>query len=277
MKNTTSKYPIAVSSVPKSGTRLMLQFFYFLNKYLPPMQGEYLNESHKVHGWANNPWSWHSEFLPKLVPGTKVCGHLLYPAIDCIDEVELRHSIQKALSQKKDFRAIYVYRDPRDALISLINMFCGEKVNPAINLEVKYNNLREMLIAATENPEKIKKYVGLAGWLDMKLYLLLDGWRENNFTLLVRYEDIVGPLGGRDEKIQKIWVEKIVDWIGFSKFKNKINIDELCNFIATPSINCNGHFHKGTTGQWEEVFDNRITSLFKDTYPGLVERLGYSW
>lgn len=272
----TSPYKIVVSSVPKSGTHFLLQFFYFLREYLSPISATFKNESHAIHGWVDSHLQWHLQYLPKLSSGSRISGHLVYPTKEFSDQ-DLRREIIDSINGIDGFRAIYLFRDPRDAFISYVNMIVKDAKLHNNYRAIAGKTFKEILVRSLVNEREMRLETKRQDWFSAEVYDCFGGWLDDNNTLSVKYENLIGNLGGQAEERKREWLKKILAWTGLDFLIYSELFDELCDYLNEPQINTAGHFNKGTTQQWKTVFDDELCALFELYFPGVVESMGYSW
>lgn len=159
------------------------------------------------------------------------------------------------------------YRDPRDALVSLINFVEGRtsqgfgnfyerrvfsailKSKPTMHEKIDYALRDPYFTAATEFEKAI--------WL-----------LHHPRVCKVRYEDLIGPSGGGDRKEQVKAVERILEHLG----AQDRDAGEIADRIYNPD---SWSFHRGRTGDWKEAFSEDNLARFKERYGEVLEQYGY--
>ncbi|MEV0224552.1 hypothetical protein [Streptomyces sp. NPDC050704] len=159
------------------------------------------------------------------------------------------------------------FRDPRDALVSLINFVEGKTPKGFGNFYER-RVFNSILLTKPTMAEKI----------DYALrdpYFLARTEFEKSIWLLhhpavckVRYEDLVGPQGGGSKKQQISAVEDVLRHVGAEDRDAEAIADRIYNPDAWS-------FHKGKTGSWREVFTRENIALFNDLYGDVLEQYGY--
>lgn len=163
-------------------------------------------------------------------------------------------------------RIIFNYRDPRDALVSLINFVDGQTAQGFGNFYERwiYNTIfRDM----KSMPEKIEFA------LRDRYFLARDEFEKNLWMLhhpsvcKVRYEDLIGPEGGGSKERQRAAVERVL-----AHLDADIAPDVVCGSLYNTNA---WSFHKGRLGAWKEAFSNANLRKFYAVYGDLLEQYGY--
>jgi hypothetical protein len=97
----------------------------------------------------------------------------------------------------------------------------------------------------------------------------MSGWYSQAIVHKVRFEDLIGPMGGGDFERQKALIVSCVRFLGLTI--NHARAEKIAN-----NMHGFGHtFRIGKIGSWRSVFSPRITSLFKEHANHLLLELGY--
>jgi Sulfotransferase domain len=163
----------------------------------------------------------------------------------------------------KGYRVIFLVRDPRDQLISIMNwlkegQWPGTK---AAQITDHDKQITELITG--------KKY----GFRSFDSYFLkyekcLVNIPSNN-VYYAHFESLVGPLGGGSLDKQKKEI------MGLAKFlKISINPDHVEN-IANQIFGNSETFRQGQIGSWKAHFNETHKALFKKSYKKHLIRLGY--
>jgi hypothetical protein len=158
------------------------------------------------------------------------------------------------------------YRDPRDALVSLINFVDGRtaqgfgnfyerrvynailRQKPTMHEKIDYA-LRDRYFLAREEFEKA-------------LWLLHHPW-----ICKVSYEELVGPEGGGSQQRQRAAVRRILRHLGCDR-----DPDDIAEQLYNPG---SWSFHKGRTGAWKDAFSSaNLRELYRQ-YGDIIEQFGY--
>jgi hypothetical protein len=196
-------------------------------------------------------WDGLDAALGRLRSGQLLVAHLPYdPAYAAV--LERRH-----------VRAICTIRDPRDVVLSQVHFIVKRRFHPHHAAFAARSTLAERLElailgdASTGIPsirERLERY---AGWLG-------DG------SLVVRFEDLVGPKGGGTAEEQRRTVEQIYGHVGIDVTPGFIA--RVCDELFSPS---SPTFRRGATGQWHDAFEPRIVELFAREAGSAAAPYGY--
>ncbi len=161
---------------------------------------------------------------------------------------------------------IFVYRDPRDAVVS--SVFYATDMNPKHALHRYYNerlaSLEERIdvaIRGLDDPDlpyssvrqRFEKYLG---------------WLEQPAVLSLRFEDL--------QTNREAAFTQILDYLGARGWRNQPPREEsLRALLAAIRPRKSGTFRKGKPGGWREYFTEANKALFKEVAGDLLIRLGY--
>lgn len=164
-------------------------------------------------------------------------------------------------------KVILNYRDPRDALLSLVNFFSRSNGLDFIRYPESavfgptmesIDSLADKLAYAITDPNMP----------------LLDDF-ESAMTLLrhpqvckVSFEELVGPRGGGTRAEQLAAVGKVADWLGLDVDRESV-ADAM---LGKKSFTLN----KGRAGRWREAFTPRLTQQFESRYGHVLDAFGYA-
>jgi Sulfotransferase domain len=94
-------------------------------------------------------------------------------------------------------------------------------------------------------------------------------WMNNPNVFVVRFEDLVGPLGGGNREIQKNTVMALATHLGYN-ISNK-QAYEISDSLYGNSLT----FRVGQIGQWKNFFSEEHKKLFKEVMGDLLIELSY--
>ncbi len=172
---------------------------------------------------------------------------------------------RKAVNVLKKHQPItfFIYRDPRDHLLSLINWV---KENP--DRFPHLANLKRNQIFRYILTKPLGRYWAPTSCLkDYYRSFLL--WRKLPFVLSLRFENLVGPQGGGSQQIQNHQVKKIAHHLGIKVNKKEIRECAEQLFGGTET------FRKGKAGAWQDEFTNKQRLLFKKYANDILIQTGY--
>lgn len=164
---------------------------------------------------------------------------------------------------EKNYKFIFIYRDPRDQIVSYA--YWIDILNevhphyPLIKLDI---------------PQRIEELI--TGQLFGKpMYEAYDehSFKKSNelrdYVLSVRFEDLIGPNGGGSLEKQVETILKIAKFLDFPLTM------ERAEEISNKSWGNSFTFRKGTIGQWKEYFTPKDIQLYKERYGALLIEIGY--
>lgn len=180
-------------------------------------------------------------------------------------------SIEFLLS--KNYKFIFLYRDPRDQLISFI--FWMKKMAPN-HLISKFSDVNDQIHAMLTEKIKITQSFTMSTdedelsheyWFNVFYDQVADIPPQSIYR--VRFEDIIGSRGGGSDEIQLstiLSIAKFLD-IPLSEEKAKNIIDKRWGYSGT--------FRNGQIGDWKNYFNSEHIQLYKQNYGNLLINLNY--
>lgn len=245
--HTTSLSPFFFNSVPKSGTHLMFQI-------LTGIPNVSFNASNHVYEGLSNQLEAHRNLLSRLNENEFLSGHIYY-------------STQwNQLLKEMKMKQIFLYRDPRDVLISY-NHYEKKTNSPLYQFFKKHNYSQKDRLLAIMNGIDTNEYKhqSLKEW-----YSKFMGWLYSDNILTIRYENLI-----EDENQQITEINKIIHFL-FSDRQlplEKSKMNQMVRNNINPSQS--GTFRKGKIGSWKDEFDNDIKNVFKDSLGHLLINIKY--
>lgn len=166
------------------------------------------------------------------------------------------------------YKIIFLIRDPRDQLISLLFFIQDQKW--------EYNQFikPDSTFSALSIEERIEEMItGEKFGTPIPLFFSKKriGWMHNEKDVLtVRYEHLVGPKGGGSLAEQIASIQSICKFINAEASVDIVAIAQSC-------FGQNGEwtFRKGQIGDWKNYFTDRHKMLFKELWNDLLIDLGY--
>lgn len=245
--------PIVIgNAMPKSGSHLLSQILMgltrigpFVDPGMPPLTRSASNRNLLEPAVLQR--------IAALQPGDVAYAYL--------------HARQPYLSEltRKDVSAFFVYRDPRDMLVS--HVFYATDLYPGHGMHAYYNHLASMeerLNAAIEGVSEKgfelspirKKYDHYLGWLDQPKLLSL------------RFEDLILN--------RETALGRILNHLAKAGFSVDISREEaITSLAAAIAPRKSGTFRRGQPGEWREHFTAQNITRFKAATGDLLQRLGY--
>lgn len=170
------------------------------------------------------------------------------------------------LLTEKGRATIFVYRDPRDMIIS--HVFYATEMHPGHGMHQYYNDdlttMEQRINAAIKGVQEpgselspiYEKYQSYLGWLDIPDVLSL------------RFEDIILD--------QHATMDKILNYLiirGFELSVERKNAIDILQLSIAPKRS--GTFRKGKPGNWQDHFTEKNRLFFKEQTGNLLIHLGY--
>ncbi len=170
---------------------------------------------------------------------------------------------------KKNYVGIFLYRDPRDQVVSLAYWL------------KKSQSKRPPGLATLPIPEIITKIIssfpfevwdqtllrGVSGVQD--LYKTFLPWRNVPNMYVTQFEKLIGPKGGGSKEVQLQEIQKIATHLKIACSIDKI--EEVANSFFGDTYT----FRTGQIGQWKNEFSPEQKELFKKVAGQLLIDLGY--
>ncbi|MCK4666377.1 sulfotransferase domain-containing protein, partial [Candidatus Dependentiae bacterium] len=191
------------------------------------------------------------------------------------------------------YKHILIIRDPRDIAVSLANHYRKFESYRLYSFFKKIKDIDEKLkytIGGIRNVEenkklyffikiqKLKKALGLnyAQYKNLNLssipsnFKRFNRWLNNDNVLTVKFEDLIGEVGGGDLKAQIKTIKQILNYLEIEP-KNDLVEYISQNVFWKKSMT----FHKGQIGTYRDFFKPEHKKLFKEISGDLLIRLGY--
>jgi len=221
---------ILLISIPKCGTHL-------LAKAIELLSGKKLAGEFKPVDYQNNT------IPPYKSENVFYRSHLGYNSV-----------LAKKFVEKK-FKLFFIYRDPRDYLIS--RAYWSQKY------------LRETKVTPLPGIEQCID--GVINKNLNKYYSIFMPWAQLKSVCLVRFENLIGVEGGGDIKLQLLELTKIAKFLGIPQ--NKINqsvLDCQKNLYGGTVT-----FREGKIGSWKKDLPKNRLPIVKKQVGKLLIDLGY--
>jgi len=159
------------------------------------------------------------------------------------------------------YPTFFIYRDPRDKIVSYVFYYMKRRgitldVNTAITEVILYGNL-DFKRKTKSIDEHFRRYFP---------------WFDHPGILPIRFEDLVGPMGGGSLETQLALVRAIADHIQVDCSDERIAEVARTMFGANQLSHT---FRKGLIGDWKEHFTPEHKELFKQVAGQLLIDLGY--
>ncbi|MCX8063363.1 MAG: sulfotransferase domain-containing protein [Anaerolineales bacterium] len=179
--------------------------------------------------------------------------------------IQAREPFLSLLTQPK-YATIFVYRDPRDMLVS--HVFYATQMHRGHGMHEYYTQrLRDMeqrlnaAIYGVDEPD-----ARLSGV--RQKYLDYLGWLETPGILCLRFEDLI--LNRRQA------LNRILDYLGERGFELRVTLEQAILALEEAIVpKRSGTFRKAQPGNWREYFSEANKKAFKNVAGDLLIRLGY--
>lgn len=253
-QNALSNSPVVLgNAMPKSGSHLLIQVLQgltkigpFVNPGFPPVNRTEDNRHLSKEGVLAE--------IARMQPGDIGYGY-----------INVTQSFIQALT-RPGMATIFVYRDPRDMIIS--HIFYATEMYPGHGMHDYYRQYTETMeeridaaiTGVNERNTKIKgvneRYQGYMEWLNIADVLSL------------RFEDLIQDRETAFNQILDYLEEK-----GYApQVKRENALQELASAIDPKK---SGTFRRGKPGNWKEYFTERNIKIFKESTGELLVNLGY--
>lgn len=155
--------------------------------------------------------------------------------------------------------ALFIYRDPRDILVSEANWYSRDEALHLLNGYFGHLSFRDRLLRSVDDPFCVgtirDRVAGYAAWLDLPNVIPLS------------FEEIVGAAGGGDsaEQHHTIWSVQL-----------KLQVDgRPADFADRLFDRCSPTFHRGQISAWREHFDDEVKRRFAGLPQDFMHKYGY--
>lgn len=234
------------------------------------------------------------------------CIHLLTGNMPQSDHFKY-NTINVEYVNRTPLKHFFIYRDPRDQVVSFAfysktlyyifqNFFDQVHNNPLPHIQAyneRYNHdqfvlvpidvalyihlpfdrvLSDLIVNGTAIYDRIGTNTVSTETIAHgihEFYLSYMSWMSTPGVCTVRFEDLIGPLGGGSLQAQQTCIIKIAQHLGLSLSQERLNyvIDNLFGNTAT--------FREGQIGSWKKHFNKKHKRQFKDVAGQLLIDLGY--
>jgi len=244
--------PILANSFPKSGTHLLIQI-------LQAIPG--------IRDWglflASTPSFTFQEISDikmarkskSIVPDELISAHLFYS-----------DKIADALTQKNIVH-YFIYRDPRDVVVSGIHYVTGmnrwHKLHKYFKALPDMDSRIQFSIQGAVDPAFPYDYPNIS-----KRFKRYKPWIDHPHVLPLRFEELAGPE-------TEVSVRKIIRYYA-GKVDNNLDQEDLVQkTFANINPQKSHTFRKGAQGSWRNSFSHQHKDLFKSVAGDLLIELGY--
>lgn len=252
---------ILLNSIPKSGTHLVMS----LLDQLPRVRFSGVQVTTTDHSPnlmevdEGAPVHANIDYLRRRLTSVRkgqYAGSHFHPDPDIVD-----------LTQDLDYARLFLYRDPRDVLVS--HLFFIEKQSQDLHARLmsEFPTREERLLALIGGFPSSPDGRGMAPLLGYANYL---GWLDVPGVLCVRFEDLIGARGGGSETMQLSVTAKIAEHVG-----RPLDDASLSAVAERVWSGRSGTFRRGEIGSWRSHFTEEHKRKFKDVAGEQLVALGY--
>ncbi|MBN1264744.1 MAG: sulfotransferase domain-containing protein [Anaerolineales bacterium] len=156
--------------------------------------------------------------------------------------------IVKSWISKRKVLTTYVYRDPRDVIVSTMDHSKRVRERGIPSAFTPYNTLEKTLPLIKEN---------ISRWRQ---------WRDTPEALLVRYEDLLQDTRGE--------LDRLCEHLGFD-VPESAREEIVSRYTARKTEQSNLHFHKGVAGRYIKNLTEDQISLIEDQIGDSLQEMGY--
>lgn len=238
---------ILANSIPKAGTHLLKTLFHNIPGVVPQFTYQIDESCTDI-----------KRQLGSIVKGQVVTAHLTW-------SFELQEFLKDS-----EIRNFLIIRDLRDLVVSNAFYLLNDKSHRLHSYFKSLNAFDECLSASI---------VGIEG------FLLSDGlssksigdhansflpWLEDSNCLVVKFEDLIGSMGGGSDDVQKETVTSILKHLNL-----EIDGDKLESIALSCYSSSSRTFRKGIIGDWKNHFSENHKRQFKEVAGDVLIKLGY--
>ena len=162
-------------------------------------------------------------------------------------------------------RVVCILRDPRDVAVSQMHYIKQKKRHP----------IHEAFMALPSDEERLLFSIrgGVLGGRELlsldERYRQFLGWQRDENSVLVKFEDLVGPRGGGSAEAQRRTVERVARHLGVWVRK------ETVPSIEEDLFGLGRTFRKGQIGSWRSEFSEEHERAAREVAGALLVELGY--
>lgn len=237
---------IVVFSIPKAGTTLIAKLVYQLTRRAAV--GRFTPDRREFY----RPSSDEFEKLTNLPIDRFLSSHLFY------------NPEYAAQLQDDRFSCFFLYRDPRDEIISFMFYMIQQHATWPAVIGKTYD---EIIMNLIESGSFLANNPPSRGIYD--LYASYMPWRDEPNFLAIKFEDLVGKRGGGSDEVQLNTIKDIADHM-----KKPIS-DATAQAIGKSLFGDTTTFRQGKIGSWKRYFKPEHKQRFKELAGQLLIDLGY--
>ena len=203
--------------------------------------------------------------------------------------------------KKDNFTCFYMYRDPRDQLVSLVFYLYvapswRKQVHPVFNKPIDQIPFNDLLMDLITDGSWLYNLIASSSGIKSveAFYRVTLPWLIMPSICVLKFEELIGPRGGGTEEMQLRSIQKIARHLGIKNIKRQkllSIVHELFGSAApfgaqlshgalevAPNITMHRtfeHFREGKIGSWKKHFTQEHKQVFKQVAGKLLIDLGY--
>ncbi len=245
-----SDFAFIAITIPKSGTHL-------LAKILTQLTGKRYTPTWPLSRGFPGKESWEMcdeklDVLTNPLTGYYWMTHLMY------------QDKQAEMILSKQCRIFFLYRDPRDQMISAY--FYVKKNKKIWAPDIFPENMEDFIFQMIEQKEISDPFISTHGIADF--YARYLPWKEISEVCCLRFEDLVGPLGGGTQEKQEEAIRYIAAHLG-------VDVPSDLGRFSQTLFGSSITFRSGQIGSWKHYFNEGHKEAFKQKAGQLLIDLGY--
>ena len=191
--------------------------------------------------------------LRSIPPGQVFNGHCTHtPALS-------------RLLKEENIQVVSIIRDPRDVVVSL-----AEYLKKHDHPQYRNKSWNKGLATAIQGYAQIhtSRVPSRQGRSWAEAWQAFLPWQDDDNSLVLRFEDLVGNKGGGSDAAQLKNITNILEFIG----KPQLSADKICQDVFGGTRT----FHVGGMGRWKEKFSPENIELFKQAIGSILVQMNYA-
>lgn len=167
-------------------------------------------------------------------------------------------------AQHTDYVKILQIRDLRDVFVSLVDYFDKTDINRWSDFNIAVDSSYSVKLTAA---------IKYALFSDIATAPM---WLKGQNTIILRFEDIVGPSGGGTLEAQQNAIINLANMLQISLTQEELK--DITDNVFGPQDepkHLRSTFHKGQIGRWKKHFKDEHVRLFNELWGDCQQALGY--
>jgi hypothetical protein len=165
-------------------------------------------------------------------------------------------------------RVIFNYRDPRDAILSLVNFICDQTKHGLSS----FSNLltfRDILLSKPTMEEKLTFALTESSFPCQAADFMRMSWMLHHPGVCkVSFEELIGPKGGSSAESQVCATARLIDFLHDASSQ----ADRVASALYNPDA---FSFYRGRVGAWRQVFTTEHCLLAEERFGEVLSLYGY--